>query len=149
MANRKGKAEGKRCMNWNTYNESRSFEKTKGNSMTIPDEAPTVRQIMNNHTRGVPPSMRDPLYQFVDLDGIKVDDQGETDFAKMDIQDQLEYARRVENEIEAIRARIEGREAKFREAAEKEAEKKALKVLEQITAEEKSDDEKKVGESGT
>lgn len=92
----------KRVRSWTNKDKSQSFETNELNSMCIPQQSLTIREIMANHTEGIPPPMRDPLYQYVDLESVQ---EGflNTDFSKMDKVDRLVLAKKVEQKIKELK----------------------------------------------
>lgn len=88
----------------------------EGESVTVPDLNLTVRQLLENHTRGVngKVSMNQPLYFDVEIPNIQ------------DITDVEKYRDHLEERLEATKEFIKNeRDAKAKAKADEEAEKSA------------------------
>lgn len=91
------------------------YELPYGNSLTIPDKALSLKQLMEEHVR--PSMVKSPLYQWLDPE--EAENQDVVDFQKMDKQEKIQYARALEERIEELQATIQEREIRLQQAKEK------------------------------
>lgn len=96
---------------WNNYRQKKSLmEKPKGNSLTIPDQSMSIKQLLLRHTRGQEIPIHDPSYQYEEnvefSDTLDLPDLDKLDpFEKMELADQMKDI--VKETKKSIKQRVE------------------------------------------
>jgi len=101
--------------------EKKDVENGGGISLTVPDDAYTIRELLEKFTNGVDPSVsKTPIYPENDAD---FDDADLEEVNRMDIQERDEYRNSISEKINSLNSNLKSQRT---ERAKKEKERKNL-----------------------